>query len=198
MVGTMVPIVYGARDRRAYGVVVSHTTGLIIGSLLLGLTLWWAFGLLFGASRADGGELVLSVVAALYGLHHLGVVRLPIPSLRWQVPVRWRGSTRRGWVAFAYGLGLGVGLLTHVQTASMYFAGLLAAVSLNAATAGFIMATFGLARALPLIVFVGRADSAERAFAINDTVLRHRAVMATANGAMLFLLAGAGLSWFIQ
>jgi len=199
MVGTMVPIVYGARDNRAYGVVVSHTAGLLIGSFLLGLTLWWAFGLAFGASRAvGGGELVLSVVAALYGLHHLGVVRLPIPSLRWQVPARWRGSRRRGWVAFAYGLGLGVGLLTHVQTASMYFAGLLAAVSLNAATAGFIMATFGLARALPLIVFVGRADSAGLAFAFNDTVLRHRAVMATANGVMLFLLAGAGLSWFLR
>lgn len=198
MVGTMVPIVYGAREHRAYGVVVSHTVGLILGSLLLGLTVWWAFGVLFGVSRAVGGELVLSVVAVLYGLHHLGVVQLPIPSLRWQVPARWRGWKRRGWVAFAYGFGLGVGLLTQVQTASLYFAGLLAAVSPNPATAGIIMATFGLARALPLILFVVRADSAERAFAINDSVLRHRAVMATANGVMLFMLGGAGFSWFIR
>jgi hypothetical protein len=198
MVGTMVPIVYGARDHRAYGVVVSHTVGLILGSLLLGVTAWWTFGLVFGASRAVDGELVLSVVAALYALHHLGALRLPIPSLRWQVPARWRGSKQRGWVAFAYGLGLGVGLLTHVQTASLYFAGLLAAVSPDAATAGFIMAAFGLARAIPLIVFVWRADSAERAFSLNDTVLRYRAVMATANGVMLFTLAGAGLSWYLQ
>lgn len=198
MVGTMVPIVYGARDHREYGVVVSHTVGLIIGSLLLGIIAWWMFGLVFGATRAVGGELVLSVVAALYALHHLGVLLLPIPSLRWQVPARWRGSTRRGWVAFAYGLGLGVGLLTHVQAASLYFAGLLAAVSLNAAIAGLIMAAFGLARAFPLIVFVGRADSAERAFTLNDTVLDHRAAIATTNGVMLFLFAGAGLSWFVQ
>jgi len=199
MVGTMVPIVYGARDRRAYGVVFSHTIGLIVGSVLLGVAVWRLLGLLVGAVDAFGvGSLVLTVLAVLYALHHLGLLRLPIPTLRWQVPARWRGSTRRGWVAFAYGLGLGVGLLTHVQTASLYFAGLLAGLSANAAAAGLIMGSFGLARALPLIVFTWRANSAERAFSLNDAVLRHNAAMATANGVMLLMLSGAGLSWLLQ
>lgn len=199
MVGTMVPIVYGARDQRALGVVVSHSTGLIIGSVLLGITVWWAADVLIGPSHSlEGGLIVVAAAAALYALHHLGVVRLPIPSLRWQVPVRWRGSDWRGLVAFAYGVGLGVGLLTHVQTASLYCAALLAALSANPATAGFVMGAFGLGRAVPLIVFVWRAKSAERAYALNDAVLRYGASMATANGIMLLVLSGASLSWFVQ
>jgi hypothetical protein len=198
MVGTMVPIVYGERDRRRYGVIVAHTTGLLGGSLVLGSATWWASHRLFGTSPIVGGELLLAIAAPAYALHHLGLVRLPIPSVRWQVPARWRGSARHHLLALAYGLGLGVGLLTQVRTASLYFAVMMAALSGSLLTAGLVMAMFGAARAVPLVVFVGRAGSAQTAFALNDAVLRHRAIMATINAAALFTVSGAALSWYVQ
>jgi hypothetical protein len=183
----MVPIVYGQSDRPRRGIIIVHAAGLLGGSILLGSVVGWA------GDRVDlargPGAIVIAVCAFAYALHHLGVIRLWIPSLRWQVPAGWRRSRRPKAVAFAYGIGLGVGLLTQIQSATLYFALIIAAIEHEASIV--VMAAYGVARALPLMLLVSGARTADEAFAIDAEILRYENVMATVNAIALFALAAA-------
>lgn len=196
MVGTIVPIVYGAGGRRRYDVVVAHSVGLLVGAAALGMGLWsLSRGL---ALDLSGAAVLVPVLAIAYGLHHLGVLRLPIPSLRKQVPARWRGSSRPRLIALAYGLGLGIGVLTHVRTATFFFACLMAMLVDHPAAAAGVMSAYGLGRLAPLASYTVRAQTLGSAYRLNDDLLQRRAGVETLNALMLFATAGTSLMWLLR
>lgn len=195
MVGTIVPVVYGAGNRKAYGVVVTHSLGLLAGSAALGALLWWASSRIVASVSLTNWAVLVPVVAGAYGLHHLALVRLPIPSLHKQVPARWRASRHPRFVAFVYGLGLGVGILTHVRTATFYFACLVAMMVNDAMLAVSVMTAFGLGRLVPLASYVVRANDLRSAYNLNDRVLRRRLAIEYLNALALFALVGWSAVW---
>jgi hypothetical protein len=88
------------------------------------------------------------VAALAFDLRLLG---LRLPTVRRQVDENWLNQYR-GWVyGVGYGFELGLGVVTIVNTAAIYAALGIAALSGSVATGAIIGGTFGLARGLAVV-----------------------------------------------
>src|SRR5262245_1278491 len=85
------------------------------GGGTLGALLGW-FGSVLPSKGQAAGLLVLSVGCLGWGLHHLGVCRLPMPQIPRQVARPWMVSLPWSLVALGYGTQLGCGIATRVPT----------------------------------------------------------------------------------
>lgn len=93
---------------------------------------------------------VVAVLAFAYGMRELGVLQLPMPQVRWQVPAEW-SAYGKIIQAILYGAFLGGDVFTFIPYATFYFIFLLEATlgPTLGATLGFI---YGFARVLSLLV----------------------------------------------
>jgi hypothetical protein len=90
------------------------------------------------------------VLAVAYGLHELGVWRLPQPERAWQVPNEW--IVRRPLLgAAAFGLILGAGVFTFIPFTSFYLVLAWEALVADPVAGAWIGAAYGLARSLPVV-----------------------------------------------
>ncbi len=88
-------------------------------------------------------------MAIAYGLHELGVIRLPMPQTYWQVPPHWSkyGPTAQ---ALMYGVVLGADIFTFVPYATFYL--LLPLEASSSIQRGAILGVvYGLARTIPTL-----------------------------------------------
>src|SRR6266508_240152 len=125
MVGTTFPVGSGGR-RTGHGpgrAATFHVLGTVVGGAAIGA----ALGALGTVALASAGPWVagaaIATVAgagALYALHEAGLVVMPAPQRKAQVPARWGAAAARGAMGFSYGIGLGAGLLVHVTVTSLY------------------------------------------------------------------------------
>lgn len=151
MVGSISPMVHGAGPSRGMLLISVYLVGLAAGGALVG-----------GAAAALGaallppvgsGMVVKAIVTAqgFFVLREAGVVRVPLPQMRWAVPRRWRQTMPRWRVLGAYGLLLGTGVATRIPSSSFYALLIWALVGGSAgwAVAWFVM--FGLGRAVPVL-----------------------------------------------
>lgn len=146
MVETFTPAVCGSPRRRRVAL-LAFTVGAIGASALLGALLG-AAGAAFDRTVALVAVAVLAAVAAA---REAGVLRVPLPQLRRQVPERWRRSLPLPVWSFAYGAGLGVGLLTHLPVATLWVAAA-GAVALGSPSLGAAcLACFGLGRVVMVL-----------------------------------------------
>lgn len=104
-----------------------------------------------GCGSRQRYRVALAVVGALAlaaAAREAGLVRIPVPELRRQVPERWRREwPLAGWSA-GYGAGLGVGVLTH-QTVWTFWVAMAGALALgDPLVSALCLAPFGLARGL--------------------------------------------------
>jgi hypothetical protein len=160
MVGTILPIGYGERERGGLPIAISvHVVGYITGAGLLGLLLT-----VVGRDLTDGGLSrpwltgVLALVALAYALREVNLLPLWRPELRRQVPAAWRFRLRPRLLSLAYGLELGVGLTTFVPSATYYV--LLCWVFLQGSFIGVpTLMLFGVGRALPFIAIARMTNS---------------------------------------
>jgi sulfite exporter TauE/SafE len=148
MLASIHPLGERARDRR---------WGTTVGAYLLGSTLA-AAGL--GAALGGVGDvlpLAPGVTAALViaaGALALAadVGALPLPTIHRQVDKDWL-DRYRGWVVgLGFGFQLGLGVVTIVNTAAVYLTLVLALLSGSAAAGAVVGTTFGLVRALVILV----------------------------------------------
>jgi hypothetical protein len=156
MVETIVPVVHGTRTWLAS--LTLFALAATASAALLGLAL--------GALLPAGGGRAAAVVALfalLEAAAELGVVRLPLPQLRRQVPQRWRERYPQPLAALLYGAGLGVGFATYLPVATLLVvaAGVIALAGPAAGAA--VLAAFGLGRGLALAVATARVRSYEQA-----------------------------------
>ncbi len=158
MLGSITPLGERGRGSRWWLTAASYTVACALGGLLVGS----AMGLLGAALRAVGlalpPSLALLVIAAaaLLGLAaDARLVGLRLPTLRRQVDERWIGRYR-GWVVgVGFGFQLGLGVATIV-TASATWAALAAALVSQSIDGGAAIGlTFGLVRAVPLLLAAG-------------------------------------------
>ncbi|MDQ2805340.1 MAG: hypothetical protein M3Z04_00240 [Chloroflexota bacterium] len=93
----------------------------------------------------------LVIVALAYALHELHLWRLPHPERAWQVPNAW--IVRRPLLGVvAFGLTLGMGLFTYIPFTSFYLLLAWEALLTSPLLGAALGATYGLARALPVLV----------------------------------------------
>jgi hypothetical protein len=117
MVETFTPAVCGSPPRQRLALVL-FALGALLASSLLGAALGLA-GSLVGTRPALMGAAAL---AGLASLRELGVLNVPLPQSRRQVPERWRSEQPLPAWSFGYGAGLGVGFLTFQPVATFWVA----------------------------------------------------------------------------
>ncbi len=154
MLASIHPLGERARGNRWWLTAAAYVIGSLAGGGVLGAVMGYLgqlVGMVAPASASVVGLSVAAVCAAglLMDLP-LGAARLP--TLRRQVDENWLGRYR-GWVyGIGFGFQLGLGLVTIVTTATVYVAFALAALSQSALAGLVIGATFGLARAVPVVL----------------------------------------------
>ena len=156
MVETIVPVVHGTRTWLVSLVLFAA------GATAAAATLGW----LLGAALPNGGPAAVTGVA-LFALvesaGEAGLVRLPVPQLRRQVPERWRERYPQPIAALLYGAGLGVGFATYLPVATLIVVAVGVAALAGAVTGAVVLSAFGLGRALALIVATSRVRTYEQA-----------------------------------
>ena len=183
MIETISPAVCGSRRRHRLAL-ACFALGALCASFALGALLGFA-GALLGAERAVLAVAALALVAAA---REAGLLRVPLPQLRKQVPERWRASLPLPVWTFGYGAGLGAGFVTYQPFATFWVA-CAAAVALARPLPGAVcFAFYGLGRAL-MVAWPHRsgADPTEGV----ERLVRHRRALAGAN--VLALVACAAL-----
>ena len=111
MVETFTPAVCGSRRRQRLAV------GAVAASALVGAALG-AVGALLGTQLA----FLVAALALLAAAREAGIVRLPLPQLRRQVPERWRSELPLPVWSVGYGIGLGLGFVTFQPVATFWVA----------------------------------------------------------------------------
>jgi sulfite exporter TauE/SafE len=135
MLASIHPLGERARDRR---------WGVTVGAYLLGST---------GAAALLGA--VLGGVGVLLPLTARSTAVLALPTVHRQVDKDWL-DRYRGWVVgVGFGFQLGLGVVTIVNTAAVYLALALALLTGSVAAGAVVGTTFGLVRALVILVVGG-------------------------------------------
>jgi hypothetical protein len=151
MVETITPVVHGGRAGRWAGSVALHVTGAVASAAAFGALLGGA-GSLLGAPWGGGRALLVALAAALYLVREATVVPIPVPQLRRQVPQWWRTFFSVPVAAFLYGAGLGVGFFTYLAYGTLVVVAVAAAASGEPLVGAALVAPFGLARGLSVLV----------------------------------------------
>jgi len=154
------PLVQAA-NRAALGAMVYTATcvtaaiGFFVVLATIGTKLGWESPTVLG---------LLSLIAFLYALHHLGAIHLPLPSSRWQVPRDWAGLGQvRG--AALYGGVMGLGFPTRVPFATYHVAIVATLLCADTGSAVVLGGAFGVGRAASLLlprVLSGQYNSVSR------------------------------------
>ena len=149
MLASIHPLGERARDRRWSVTVSAYLVGSTLAGALLGALLGGAGSLLaLGPGPTAALVLVLGGAALAFDLR-LGGLRLP--TVHRQVDKDWL-DRYRGWVVgVGFGFQLGLGVVTIVTTAAVYFTLALAALTGSPAAGAAVGATFGLVRAVVIL-----------------------------------------------
>jgi hypothetical protein len=192
MVATITPGVFGSPSRLKWSIsILLFAVGEALGGAATGALLGGAGWLLDRVHPLPGGRWWLVAAAALlYALHEVGALKLPAPSRAWQVPSRWRARYHPWFVAGSYGLLLGTGVLTRIETTTFFVMLLWCLLSASPLAAAAVFAGFGLSQALALAIVAHGIERPDDARAIGERRLGTRVLVHRLNGAVL---AGLGI-----
>ena len=198
MLASISPLGERARGNQWSRTIAWYFAGSIAGGTLLG-AVCGALGALLRATAtpAPGVRAGIVVVAAAAALvMELRVFGARVPTNRRQVDETWLAKYRPWLYAGGFGFQLGLGVVTIVTTATVYLVVVLAVLSGSVASALLIGATFGLARAFPILVVRDAADPGSlrqvlRRVQSRSMVARRAALGALVGLAVLALVAAA-------
>src|SRR5262245_61361141 len=153
MAETITPVVHGGSRRSWVVSVLIHAFGAVIAAAALGALLG-GLGLLLGAAWGRTGAIAVAVDGALYVPAEFGV-GVPVPQFRRQVPDWWRTFFPPRVAAFLYGIGLGPGFLTYLTHGTLVVVAVAATATGSPMLGALLVAGFGLARGLSVVVAFG-------------------------------------------
>ena len=182
MVETFTPAVCGSRRRQRLAL-AGFAVGALSASALVGAALG-ALGGLAGAEIALAVACLALVAAAREG----GLVPLPLPQLRRQVPERWRSELPLPAWSIGYGAGLGAGFLTFQPVATFWIACAAAVALARPLPAALCFVAFGVGRT---IMAVSARRGHPDATAAVEALAGRRRLLVRAN--VVVLLACAAL-----
>ena len=202
MIFVIVPLGKGPREVSSWVArVILYTLGSMLGATLMSLVLGLA-GIGLGAILPPIGygwvTALFGVVALLFALKELNIIRLPALQVGWQVPASWMRPSRALGNTL-YGIVLGAGIFTFIPFASFYLllmwevaAG---AASLQAAiTLGMI---YGFFRGLPAVLGGISVLRGEYPLPVSEWLISHLGLWHAINGLALLLVGGLLLGSFI-
>jgi cytochrome c biogenesis protein CcdA len=191
MLETFTPAVCGSRKRQIVAqalfavsaVVTAAALGLVLGTI----------GNVLGAERA---VLIAAALALLAAAREAGLLRLPLPQARRQVPERWRFELPLPVWASGYGAGLGAGFFTFHPVSTFWIACAGALALASPAAAALCFSLYGAGRAL-MVVWPRRhagdpTAAVERLAGKRGALLRANAIALVACGVLLALAPTAG------
>ncbi|MEO8290147.1 MAG: hypothetical protein ABI649_04045 [Gaiellaceae bacterium] len=182
MVETFTPAVCGSRARQRLALAL-FAAGALVAAACVGAVL----GLAGSLAGTRGALIAAAALALLAALREAGLVRLPVPQSRRQVPDRWRGELPLPVWSAGYGAGLGVGFLTF-QPVSTFWVACAGALALGRPVpAAACFALYGAGRAL--MTAWPRRRQTDPAAAVESLIAR-RALVTRANVAVLVVCAG--------
>lgn len=94
----------------------------------------------------------LACCGAAYGLAELSGVRWWVPTREWLIPRRW-GRWGSPTFDILFGLFLGAGFFTIIRFVGYHVLLVICALSRDPLKAALLMGTFGVTRAIPILVF---------------------------------------------
>jgi len=196
MVETIAPVVYGNR-RRYFIAVALHASTATLAAAALGALLG-AIGGLFGAPWHGGGYAVVGGVGLLYALRELVGLPMPLFDRRKQVPQWWRTFYPRYVAASLYGTGLGVGYLTFLSYGTFVVVSVIAIVVGDPIVGAVVVAPFGLARGLSVLVSA-RTDDEEGPLQLVAKLVRNSWIrrVKIVNGIACLTLAAVAATQFL-
>lgn len=198
MLSSISPLGERARGSRWSVTATAYILGSVLGGLAVGVLAALLGGLVPAGWRGSGAGLVVLGLLLLLGVAvDTGLLRRPLPTWHRQVDVEWIGRYR-GWVTgVGYGAQLGFGLVTIVTSSTTYAVVLLSAWTGSWPAGALVGATFGLVRALPLLLTrrFDRPEELHRAFGWLERRAGGAARFATTwlgiSGVALLVVAGA-------
>jgi hypothetical protein len=191
MIETITPAVCGSRRRQRIALLL-FAAAAIAASAVLGALL----GLAGSAVGTHGVVAVAAAAAALAALRELGLLRVPLPQARRQVPERWHMDLPLPLWASGYGAGLGLGVFTFQPVATFWVACVAALALGRPLAAAACFSLYGAARALMVVLprrgLAEPGAAAERLARRRPALLRANAAACAACAAALALAASAG------
>lgn len=189
MVGTILPVVYGAELKHERSRVdLIHLMGSVGGGAIVGLVIG-ALGSLVHVSGSFVSVLVASIALA-YSLRSLGYLPVPTPQFRRQVPASWRVDMTPNAMALAYGAALGSGVLTHVWANVAYPVMVWIGISGGPILGAVVWAGFGFGRAIPIVAIRHATSTIHGAFAVSTRLEAWSQVVRLVDGLVLAVLGG--------
>ncbi len=187
---------YGARSvLRWLPTFATHAAGYVLGALALGLVLGVAAWLVPAAGFGGWSLALVATVALAYGLHQSGLLRMPYPQRRAQVPHDVRLRYPMWKIGLLYGFALGLNFTTYVRTPILYVVVVAAVASGAFVLALALILALNLGRFMPLTVnaLPVRDASVQQWLARNErrAVIADVTVLAL-SGAALLTIAFAG------
>lgn len=130
----------------------AHALGYAIGAIVLGGGLGLLVWLLPLSSLQTWPLVFVGLLAVSYGLHCLGLLRMPYPQRRVQVSHGARNRHAMWKTGLIYGIQLGLNFVTYVRTPILYIIVGLALASGSAGRALWLIAVLNLGRWAPLLI----------------------------------------------
>jgi len=191
MLETFTPAVCGSRKRQIVAQAL-FAVAAVATAAALGL----ALGLAGNALGAERAVLVAAALALLAAAREAGLLRLPLPQARRQVPEHWRSELPLPVWSTGYGAGLGAGFFTFHPVSTFWIACAGALALASPVTAALCFSLYGAGRALMLVWPRGRAAdptaAVERLIGKRGALLRANALALLACGVLLALAPAAG------
>ena len=181
MIETITPAGCGGRNRYRIAL-ASFTLGAVTAAAVVGALLGLA-GALLGTRHA---VIAAAALAALAAAREAGLVRVPLPQLRLQVPERWHFELPLPVWTTGYGAGLGVGFATYHPVATFWVACAVALALGRPLAAALCFSLYGLGRAL--MVILPRRPEGD-VTAVVETLVRRRSALGRANAVALAVCA---------
>jgi hypothetical protein len=191
MLETFTPAVCGSRKRQIVAQAL-FAVSAVATAAALGL----ALGLVGNALGAERAVLVAAALALLAAAREAGLVQVPLPQARRQVPERWRAELPLPVWASGYGAGLGAGFFTFHPVSTFWIACAGALALATPLTAALCFSLYGAGRALMVVWPRRRATdpsaAVERLAGRRGALLRANALALLACGVLLALAPAAG------
>ncbi|MDQ6693028.1 MAG: hypothetical protein M3014_01205 [Chloroflexota bacterium] len=157
MILVIVPLGEAAKDKLYWlARIIMYTLASTLGAGLLALlvgSLGRSLSLLLSAVMGQWTVALLGILAVLFTLRELNIVRLPTLQLGWQVPKSWQRSSRLTGNTL-YGLVLGMGIFTFIPYTGFYLLLLweLIAGATSVRSAVMIGMMYGFLRGAPAVL----------------------------------------------
>ena len=202
MIFVIVPLGKGTKEVTNWVIrIILYTLGSMVGAtlfaLLMGLVGQGLRALVPGLSYAWVTAL-LGILAFVFALRELRIIKLPTLQIGWQVPASWMRPSRVLGTTL-YGVVLGAGVFTFIPFTSFYLLLLwevaAGAVSLQAAlTLGII---YGFFRGLPAVMGGVSVLRGEYPLGISEWLIARLGLWHAINAVVLLLVSGLLLGSFV-